>query len=180
MYIMDQLLTSMLKNNKSMGKYKNIIKDMFPFIKECIPDEYKSKNIAQILLEFLNMEAYSKIEEFLRFVVFESPDISYLKSFTSLCELIADPKSKKQVKELIICLSLSSTDILEKQIDFKVAGIDFTKTIKNLKDAGYSPPHIDMLLQNLKKLIQNLLKKELADIELSDIKAFFQPYDNAC
>lgn len=174
---LDMILSSLLENG-SPEQYIKLINDFVPMAIQCLPDKYKNKQISELLIEFLTY-SNSNFNDFIKYIIFDNPESNIFSCFKNLCEFLSDENNKKEIKQLIVCLSLSSETIIQKNIQIQMAGIDLTKTIKNCLENNISNDKIDRIFFCIKNVIENILVKELKNLEFNKLYGLFKTDDDS-
>lgn len=160
-------MLNMLKQNNP-SQYLDYANSIIPLVKECLPEHIKTQSIANLFSSYLGL-ADMKFTDFAKNIAYEDNKpinpFTYLKN---LCDFVGDKENANNVKKLLVCLSLSSKNIIEKKIDIKIEGIDFSKSIQNCLNNNFTFEDVDKILNGFKFFIENFLNKSISEIELKD------------
>lgn len=150
---------------------------LLPFALSMLPSDQKDKHICSIIydgLKSFNTESAKKLAQ--QIVYDDNSSGSPFNALLSICEylneLASTEQNKKNIKiakQLNVVLSLPSNMIIEKNIDFKLANVDVSKTIKQAIANGYSYEMCDKVLHFIHTLIFKFLSLKVSEISISDL-----------
>lgn len=171
----------MMNINMSNNLIIQTLDGIFPVLTSALPENVREKHLCSILydnLKSFNTDTARKLSEQL---VFDddkpnktSPFICIIKICEYLHELVTtsndDYESRiKTVKQLDTILSLPSRVIIEKNIDFKLANLNVTNTIKKSIINGFTHEQIDKVLHFAHTLIFKFFSLKVSELSLTEI-----------
>lgn len=151
---------------------------LLPLIVSSLPDEIKSTHMCSLVSSSCSSLNEEKFNEFWKYLVFDSDNMTFFKIFINISNYldsivksnINEEAKIQQIKQLNTILSLKAETIHEKEINFKIAGIDISKSINNLvNNGGYSYTICDNLLNALHIIIFKFLTIKISDFSITNL-----------
>lgn len=170
----------MMNNSRSNNLIMQTLDGIFPVLTATLPERVREKHLCSILYENLKSFSTDTARQLSDQLVFDdlpdksSPFTCVIKICEYLHELVTTSSDDydarlKTVKQLDTILSLPSRIILEKNIDFKLANLNVTETIRKSIRSGFTHEQIDKVLHFAHTLIFKFFSLKVSELSLTEI-----------
>lgn len=154
---------------------------LMPLLISMVPENVRDKHIFSIVhdtLKNFNTDSAKKLAEQL---VYENTNnqktssspfstlIEICKYLETLCVESNYSQNVQTVKQLNTILLIPSSLIIEKNIEFKLANLNITETIRKSVSNGYTYEMCDRLLHFIHTMIFKFLSLKISDLSISEL-----------
>lgn len=170
----------MMNPSMSNNLIMQTLDGIFPLLTSALPERIREKYLCSILYENLKSFSSDTAKQLSDQLVFDdlpeknSPFTCIIKICEYLHELVSTSDENyesriKTVKQLDTILSLPSSVILEKNIDFKLANLNVTETIRKSVLNGFTHESIDKVLHFAHTLIFKFFSLKVSEVTLTEM-----------